>query len=91
MKVDALIKEVRAYRELLKDAYKEKANPVEKILSSIDTEMLKVYHGVLTSKDIQKILGIGYVQTYELLNSGEFHDVRISRSYKISKTVFSAG
>nr|WP_281869965.1 helix-turn-helix domain-containing protein [Brevibacillus parabrevis] len=34
------------------------------------------------------MLGIGTVQTYELLNSGEFHVVRIGRSYRISKRVF---
>ncbi|WDV98243.1 helix-turn-helix domain-containing protein [Brevibacillus parabrevis] len=50
--------------------------------------MLKDYHDVLTPKDIQSILGIAHVTTYDLLNSGEFHVVRIGRSYRISKRVF---
>lgn len=35
------------------------------------------YPSVLTTKEIQQILGIGERQTYELLNSGQFHIVRV--------------
>ncbi|TKI59258.1 helix-turn-helix domain-containing protein [Brevibacillus antibioticus] len=50
--------------------------------------MLKDYHDVLTPKDIQKILGISVNHAYELVNSGQFHVVRIGRLFRISKTVF---
>ncbi|MDF9845136.1 MULTISPECIES: helix-turn-helix domain-containing protein [unclassified Paenibacillus] len=46
------------------------------------------YPSVLTAKDVQEILGIGERQTYELLNSGQFHVVRVGRMIKISKEVF---
>lgn len=38
--------------------------------------------------DIQTILGIGRRQAYELVNSGQFHVVRIGKRIKISKDVF---
>lgn len=43
---------------------------------------------VLAAKDIQKILRIGERQTYELLNSGAFHVVRVGPRIKVSKSVF---
>ncbi|WP_338076102.1 helix-turn-helix domain-containing protein [Brevibacillus parabrevis] len=86
MDVDVLIKEVRAYQDILKDH--DKAENVRFELPAVDEEMLKDYHDVLTPKDIQSILGIAHVTTYDLLNSGEFHVVRIGRSYRISKRVF---
>lgn len=46
------------------------------------------YPSVLDAKHIQSILGIGERQTYELLNSGQFHTVRIGRMIKVSKDVF---
>ncbi len=46
------------------------------------------YPEVLSVKDIQEILGIGRRQAYELVNSGQFHAVRIGKSIKVSKNVF---
>ncbi|WP_445935892.1 helix-turn-helix domain-containing protein [Paenibacillus sp. FSL L8-0696] len=46
------------------------------------------YPSVLTAKEIQQILGIGKRQTYELLNSGQFHIVRVGKMIKVSKDVF---
>ena len=46
------------------------------------------YPNVLDVVDIQKILGIGRRQAYELVNSNQFHVVRIGRRIKISKDVF---
>jgi hypothetical protein len=46
------------------------------------------YPSVLEAKHIQKILGIGERQTYELLNSNQFHTVRVGRMIKVSKDVF---
>lgn len=43
---------------------------------------------VLTAKEVQEILGIGERQTYELLNSEQFHIVRVGRMIKVSKDVF---
>lgn len=91
MDVDALIQEVRAYRELSKDYEEEKIQSTlrQKFdLPEVDTDMLKEYHDVLTPKDIQKILGFSVNRVYELLNSGEFHVVRIGRLYRIPKRVF---
>ncbi|MEK4348018.1 helix-turn-helix domain-containing protein [Paenibacillus sp. FSL P4-0184] len=46
------------------------------------------YPSVLTAKEIQQILGIGERQTYELLNSSQFHIVRVGKMIKVSKDVF---
>ncbi|GEL78678.1 helix-turn-helix domain-containing protein [Tenuibacillus multivorans] len=46
------------------------------------------YPEVLNVTDIQEILGIGRRQAYELVNSGEFHVVRVGRRIKVSKDVF---
>jgi len=46
------------------------------------------YPPVLDVTHIQEILGIGRRQAYELVNSGDFHIVRIGRRIKILKTVF---
>ncbi|MCI1590407.1 helix-turn-helix domain-containing protein [Heyndrickxia oleronia] len=43
---------------------------------------------VLDVEDIQKYLGIGKRQSYELVHSGEFHFVKIGRRIKISTEVF---
>ncbi|MBW4083609.1 helix-turn-helix domain-containing protein [Paenibacillus sp. S150] len=43
---------------------------------------------VLSAKEVQEILGIGERQTYELLNSEQFHIVRVGRMIKVSKDVF---
>jgi excisionase family DNA binding protein len=43
---------------------------------------------VLNVTDIQKILGIGRRQAYELVNSGQFHVVRVGKSIRILREVF---
>ncbi|GIO04779.1 hypothetical protein J31TS6_08070 [Brevibacillus reuszeri] len=43
---------------------------------------------VLEVKDIQRFLGIGQVQAYDLANSGQFHVVRVGRRIKIPKKSF---
>jgi excisionase family DNA binding protein len=43
----------------------------------------------LDVKDIQQILGIGRGQAYELVNSGQFHTVKVGRRIKVSKEVFT--
>jgi excisionase family DNA binding protein len=43
---------------------------------------------VLDVKDIQHYLGIGRRQAYELVNSKQFHSVRIGERIKISRDVF---
>jgi excisionase family DNA binding protein len=45
---------------------------------------------VLDVEDIQSLLGIGRSKAYELVNSGQFHVVRIGRLIKVSRTVFEA-
>ncbi|MCR8986034.1 helix-turn-helix domain-containing protein [Brevibacillus laterosporus] len=42
----------------------------------------------LEVSQIQKILNCGRRQAYELINSGEFHVVRIGTRIKVSKRVF---
>ncbi|WGV58360.1 helix-turn-helix domain-containing protein [Brevibacillus brevis] len=91
MDVDALIKEVRAYRKLLKNTEKERLKSMGTVRldqPQVDEEMLKDYHDVLTPKEIQNILGIGRRQTYELLNSGDLLVERVGKSMRISKRVF---
>jgi len=43
---------------------------------------------VLTSMDIQKFLGIGMSQTYDLLNSNQFHSVRAGKRFLVARPVF---
>lgn len=43
---------------------------------------------VLGVTDIKEFLGIGINQAYELVNSGQFHVVRIGRVIRVSKKVF---
>lgn len=43
---------------------------------------------VLDVKDIKEFLNIGRVQAYELVNSGEFHVIRLNRRIKIPKKAF---
>jgi excisionase family DNA binding protein len=49
---------------------------------------IQVNNQVLNVEDIQRILGIGRRQAYELVNSKKFHVVRIGRTIKVSKEVF---
>lgn len=46
------------------------------------------YPTALDVSDIQNILGIGRRQAYELVNSGQFHIVRIGKRIKVSRDVF---
>lgn len=50
--------------------------------------MKQTYPEVLQVADIQRILGIGRRQAYELVNSGQFHVVRVGKSIRILKEVF---
>ncbi|WBL16341.1 helix-turn-helix domain-containing protein [Sutcliffiella sp. NC1] len=43
---------------------------------------------VLDVVDIQRYLGIGRRQAYELVNSGAFHCVRIGNRIKVAREVF---
>ena len=43
---------------------------------------------VLDVKDIKDFLNIGRVQAYELVNSGQFHVIRLNRRIKIPKKGF---
>jgi predicted DNA-binding transcriptional regulator AlpA len=43
---------------------------------------------VLDVKDVKEVLGIGRRQAYELVNSDEFHTVKVGRTIKVSKSVF---
>nr|WP_075980810.1 helix-turn-helix domain-containing protein [Bacillus massilionigeriensis] len=43
---------------------------------------------VLDVKDIIDFLNIGRVQAYDLVNSGEFHVIRLNRRIKIPKRGF---
>ncbi|WCK54758.1 helix-turn-helix domain-containing protein [Aneurinibacillus sp. Ricciae_BoGa-3] len=45
------------------------------------------YPNTLTVKDIQEILRIGRVQAYELVNSGQFHVVRVGKRILVAKRV----
>lgn len=43
---------------------------------------------VLNVEDIQKFLGIGRRQSYELVNSGQFRVVKIGQRIKVDRDVF---
>lgn len=45
---------------------------------------------ILDVEDIQAILGIGRSKAYDLVNSGQFHTVRIGKLIKVSRSVFEA-
>jgi len=49
---------------------------------------LNDYPDVLNVDDIQRILGIGRRQAYELVTSKQFHTVRVGKRIKILKAVF---
>lgn len=46
------------------------------------------YSSALNVADIQEILGIGRRQAYELVNSNQFHVVRVGKRIIVSKDVF---
>ncbi|MCM3364739.1 helix-turn-helix domain-containing protein [Niallia sp. Sow4_A1] len=43
---------------------------------------------VLDVSDIKNFLNIGRVQAYELVNSGQFHVIRLNRRIKVPKSAF---
>jgi excisionase family DNA binding protein len=43
---------------------------------------------ILEVEDIQSILGISRNKAYQLVNSGQFHVVRVGRLIKVSRKVF---
>lgn len=51
-------------------------------------EYQKEYPEVLDVSDIQQLLKIGRRQAYELVNSGQFHVVKVGKRIKVSKKVF---
>ncbi|MDF9507333.1 helix-turn-helix domain-containing protein [Bacillus cereus] len=51
-------------------------------------KMIEQYPPVLDVIHIQEILGIGRRKAYELVNSNEFHIVRVGKRIKILKKVF---
>ncbi|WP_379153324.1 helix-turn-helix domain-containing protein [Paenibacillus sp. sgz5001063] len=57
-------------------------------MSDIQYKSTADFPSVLNARDIQQILDIGERQTYELLNSNQFHIVRVGRMIKVSKDVF---
>jgi excisionase family DNA binding protein len=42
----------------------------------------------LQVSDIQQILGIGRRQAYELVNSGQFHSIRVGKCIRVHRDVF---
>ncbi|MBY3620370.1 helix-turn-helix domain-containing protein [Acinetobacter sp. CUI P1] len=52
------------------------------------TKPINEYPPILDVIDIQMMMGIGRRQAYELVNSGQFHTVRVGKSIKISKEIF---
>lgn len=51
-------------------------------------DILRDYPNVLNVSDIQDILEIGRRQAYDLVNSGQFHVVRVGSRIKVSKLIF---
>ncbi|WP_379969114.1 helix-turn-helix domain-containing protein [Ectobacillus sp. sgz5001026] len=47
----------------------------------------KDYPEILNVSDVQKLLGIGRKQAYELFHSGEFHVVKVGKRMKVSKNI----
>jgi excisionase family DNA binding protein len=47
--------------------------------------MFKEYPDVLTVKHVQKMLGIGRHQVYQLILSGKLYALKIGKSYRIPK------
>lgn len=43
----------------------------------------------LEAKDIKKILKCGINQAYELIQSGQFHYVKIGTKYKVPRSIFN--
>lgn len=43
---------------------------------------------ILEVSDIKKILGCGINQAYQLVNSGQFHVIRVGRKIKVPKASF---
>lgn len=75
--VDALIRDVRAY--------KQNARVGPSTVSNVDWDNLPM---TLRPKHIEKILGISPKKGYEFLNKAPFHVVRDGHQIYISKNVF---
>jgi predicted DNA-binding transcriptional regulator AlpA len=43
---------------------------------------------VLSVKDVEMMLGIGQTSAYELMNSSQFHVVKVGKQLKVYKSVF---
>lgn len=43
---------------------------------------------VLTVKDVEEILNIGQTSAYELMNSDQFHVVKVGKQLRVYKSVF---
>lgn len=43
---------------------------------------------VLTVEDVRDILRIGNTSAYDLMNSGEFHTVKVGRQIRVYRNVF---
>lgn len=43
---------------------------------------------VLTVKDVEDILNIGQTSAYDLMNSGQFHVVKVGKQLRVYKSVF---
>jgi excisionase family DNA binding protein len=72
---DNTLKEVKGYvRETLKEGSGVMNSVIEK--------------AVLGVSDIQKHLGVGRRQAYELANSGKFHTVRVGTRILVDREVF---
>ncbi|WP_342666573.1 helix-turn-helix domain-containing protein [Paenibacillus stellifer] len=63
--------------------------PTPKVPPQLDiTRTEELLPPVLSPADIQKFLGIGQRQVYELLNSEDFHAARVGRRLFVSRAVF---
>ena len=49
------------------------------------TLFLKEYPDVLTTKDLQSILGISCKTVFRLLHSGQIKSIKVGRNYRIPK------
>jgi translation elongation factor EF-1alpha len=43
---------------------------------------------VLTVKDVEDILNIGQTSAYELMNSGQFHVIKVGKQLRVYRSVF---
>jgi hypothetical protein len=92
--METLLKEVKAYRNQHQAKARQPESEPEFALASDSGTDNNAFWGelppVLNPEDIQRLLGIGINQTYELLNQipPPFHFVRVGRLFKVSKDTF---